>query len=87
MWHASIQATATYTKASREAIARRLLEGVGDAQAGEWVEDRPAAYHLRRRLTEAEAARVGPVLDIRGTWEATKRLRAVARWLPQGYVE
>lgn len=31
------------------------------------------AFHIRRRLTSAEQARVGPVLDIRRTPEAKRR--------------
>ncbi len=38
-------------------------------------------FHLRRRLTDAEAAPIGPVLDVRGTPEAHRRLRALPRKL------
>ena len=35
-------------------------------------------YHLRRRLSAAEEKIVGPVVDIRGTYEATRRVKLVA---------
>lgn len=40
------------------------------------------AWHLRRRLSEAEEKRVESVRDIRGTFEATKRFERVKRFLP-----
>lgn len=45
------------------------------------------AIHVRRRLTPAEAVAVGPVVDVRGTAEAARRLAAVERYLPPGYTE
>lgn len=51
----------------------RQLRGVGDSAAGEWREWTGRAVHLRRRLTDREAATVGPVRDIRGTPEARRR--------------
>lgn len=58
------------------------LAGVGDAAAGEWRETGDAAVHIRRRLSAAEAARVGPVRDIRGSWDARKRVQRMQRYLP-----
>lgn len=55
-------------------MAREILEEFGDSALGEWVEDRPRAYHLRRRLTTYEQWLVGDVADLRGTEEAIKRL-------------
>ena len=59
-------------------VALRMLQGVGDAERGEWHQWTGVAYHLRRRLTEAEQARgVGEAIDLRGTEEARRRyLRA-----------
>lgn len=82
--------TAEFTREAREEIAYALLEGRGDPEAGEWIEDRPQAFHLRRRLSSTEAAQLpggGELRDIRGTWEAKKRLDAVRRYLPAGYSE
>jgi hypothetical protein len=57
-------------------IARRQLNGVGDARLGQWEEHSPTGVlHLRRRLAVDEQALVGDVLDIRCTPEA--RARAV----------
>ena len=61
--------------------AREVLDGLGDPAAGEWPEWSGLAYHLRRRLSVPEAARVGPVVDIRGTPEAWRRARALGRYL------
>lgn len=60
---------------------------MGDRHAGEWEEWTGRAYHVRCRLTAAEAEPIGPVVDIRGTWEATKRVNRVARYLPAGWQE
>jgi hypothetical protein len=69
-----------------EHIAYGILDGVGDASLGEWTEW-VQAFHLRRRLSNTEAELVGPVVDIRGTWEAKKRLNQVRKWLPKGWTE
>lgn len=61
-----------------------MLQGVGDAALGEWVEDGEIAYHIRRRMTAAEDALVGPVVDVRGTPEALQRFERVKRYLPPG---
>lgn len=63
-------------------VAEQELAGVGDPALGEWRKWTGRAYHLRRRLTDEEAALVGPVKDVRGTWEAEKLSRAVARFCP-----
>ena len=60
-------------RAVLEREAERQLAGVGDASLGEWREMGGRAFHLRRRLTTAEACGVGPVLDVRGTKEAAER--------------
>lgn len=69
-----------------EPQARRWLKGVGDPDH-EWTEDRYPFFHLRRRLTPDEAEPIGEVVDVRGTWEATKRLNRVAKWLPPNWTE
>ncbi len=70
-----------------ECLAQEQLEGVGDPELGEWTEWTGRAYHLRRRLSHQEAKLVGPVIDVRGTWEARKRLDRVGHWLPDGFAE
>ena len=52
------------------AWATRMLAGVGDAGAGEWVQVNAAVNgirvcHLRRRLAKPEARRIGDVRDVR----------------------
>lgn len=74
----------------RDALARiayEQLAGVGDSSLGEWTEMGEIAFHLRRRLTASEEATVGPAVDVRGTWESTKRRAAVDRFVPPGYPE
>jgi hypothetical protein len=63
----------------RRALAE--LDGLGDPAAGEWREWSGSAFHLRRRLTVAEQAAVGPVVDVRGTPEAAERVAALPRKL------
>jgi hypothetical protein len=67
------------------AKALRVLEGVGDPALGQWEEIGIKAFHLRRRLTDAEARRVGGVLDIRGTAEAQHRFDRMRKYLPPGW--
>ena len=92
MWHASAAPTGQRLAASTlERGAFAALDGVGDEAAGQWEEwTGPAngsAYHLRRRLSESEAASVGPVVDVRGTSEARQRLYPVRHLLPPGWTE
>lgn len=91
MWHASISDPAwrgSYAGGSHAdelfVIAESVLHGVGDPALGEWRERGEIAVHLRRRLTPAEAAIVGPVVDVRGTWEHEKRINRMRRYLPEG---
>jgi len=60
-----------------ERRAYAALDGLGDARLGEWHEWSGAAYHIRRRLTPAEQAHVGPAVDIRHTPEARRRAGAL----------
>lgn len=76
VWHAST-ASHLAVHATLARMARRALRDVGDADFGEWHHWTGRAYHLRRRLSADEAARVGTVRDIRGTTEARDRLNAL----------
>jgi len=40
---------------------------------GEWEHMGDIAYHVRRRLTSDEQRKVGDVIDIRGTRDASDR--------------
>ena len=86
MWHASA-GSLTLTRMRLEAHARRMIRGVGDSRLGEWVDrerttsEGIAVVHVRRRLTRAEQARVGPVRDIRGTPEVRRRATTISRQL------
>ena len=74
VWHVSVAPLRAFygaTLCGRR--AEQELDGLGDATLGEWREWTGRAYHLRRRLSAAEADRVGPVRDIRRTPEAHRR--------------
>lgn len=82
VWHASAASTGALSGLGVEFLerkARDALEGVGDASLGEWTEWTGVAFHVRRRLTAKEQAIVGPVVDVRGTDEARRRMEAA--WL------
>jgi hypothetical protein len=64
-------------------MAYELLDGFGDSEAGEWTEDRPKAFHLRRRLTAKEQERVGEAIDIRRSEEERTRMRKLMIALPE----
>lgn len=86
VWHASAASTGALTGIGREYLeskAREALDGVGDASAGEWIEWTGIAFHLRRRLTTEEATTVGPVVDVRGTEEARRRMKDAWLDLPE----
>lgn len=82
VWHVSVAPRIALGEGTLRGLAYEQLAGVGDATLGEWTDWTGTAYHLRRRLTESEAPRVGAVKDIRGTWEAQKRVKAIMRYLP-----
>jgi hypothetical protein len=48
----------------------------------QWEQDRPGAYHVRRRLTPEEQVLVGEAIDIRGTAEARERVERALSSLP-----
>jgi hypothetical protein len=83
VWHASIGRLPSVE--DREKLARKVLDGVGHASLGEWVE-RGHIVHLRRRLTDDEARDIGPVVDIRGTDEAYQRMAVARLYLPTEFV-
>ena len=64
-------------------MAYETLEGFGDSNLGEWTEDRPKAFHVRRRLTPVEQKRVGDAIDIRKTEEELNRMKTLLRDLPE----
>lgn len=68
-------------------IALRELGGVGDWKLGQWEEFTGRAFHLRRRLSDAESKIVGPLRDIRGTEEAVRLLEPLRPLLPPGWSE
>ncbi|MGA7921066.1 MAG: hypothetical protein WCA38_15495 [Candidatus Acidiferrales bacterium] len=65
-----------------EKAARDVLGGFGDATLGEWTQDRPQAFHLRRRLSAFEQARIGDAVDLRGKPEANERFMLIKELLP-----
>jgi hypothetical protein len=77
VWHASAMPLPGLSMApgALRKLCLNALDGVGDASLGEWNEC-GKAYHVRRRLSEAEEAVVGPAIDLRGTPEAYDRLIA-----------
>jgi hypothetical protein len=91
VWHVSTSSTARSSLTHLLALAEGALRDVGDADAGEWWESSPdgRVVHLRRRLTPAEmvAAGITELRDIRGTYEAEKRVARVRRYLPAGFPE
>lgn len=62
--------------------ALSVLGVAGDAALGEWWERGELATHLRRRLSLSEAESVGPVVDVRGTSDAQRRMEAMWPYLP-----
>jgi len=85
VWHCSVSDPVIGLSDSRRCreMAYEQLAGVGDASLGEWTEDRPKAFHLRRRLNAAEEKRVGPAVDCRTTAEGQQRYEAIKPVLPK----
>lgn len=86
MWHASIAPQGiVLAEATLRRYAFAALTDVGNAALGEYEEYSGRAFHLRRRLSLAERALVGEVVDVRGTPEGERRLRPVRHLLPAGW--
>lgn len=83
MWHTSVSGFGLSIDTLRSK-ALRVLEGVGDPTLGQWEEIGIKAFHLRRRLTDEEAQRVGGVCDIRGTVEAQQQFDRMRQYLWSG---
>lgn len=87
VWHASISPRFPLL-VNRERrlfdIAEDQLDGVGDTALGEWREVGDIAVHLRRRLTDDEAAyaEIASVVDVRGTEEFSRRIARMRPFLP-----
>lgn len=86
VWHASVMpAAGKYVSLAQiRAAAEAALAGVGDASRGQW-EEVHRALHLRRRLSVAEEALVGPAVDVRDSPEALSRFERVRPYLPAGW--
>src|SRR6266478_2209155 len=80
VWHASVAGPALASSVRRR-LALQALKGVG-LESMQWEDDRPMAYHVRRRLTEAEAVLTGPVCDLRGKEEGVERFERIRNLLP-----
>ncbi len=84
VWHCSTAPLPGKTKPKWELRKRALLSliGVGDEKLGQWEEWTGKAYHIRRRLSDAEFFIVGLVLDVRGTDDGEIRFSELCQWLP-----
>lgn len=84
VWHASISMLPGWPADERflQQCALEALQGVGDADRGEWMEWTGTYFHIRRRLRRKEQQSIGEARDIRGTEEAVRRRAAVQRYLP-----
>lgn len=85
VWHSSVAGRLEDRDLIR--LALWALTGVGDAGAGQWIEWGETAVHVRRRCTDAEAAVVGGVKDIRGTPEALRRFEAMRPKMPRAAID
>lgn len=79
MWHASVGGPCG--SKVRRRLALEALKGVGMIDV-QWEQDRPGAYHVRRRVTAEEMLIVGDVADLRGTAEGIARYEAALPFLP-----
>lgn len=77
VWHCSVRHPA---RDAAIEIAYNALQGIGDANLGQWGEWH-TAFHLRRRLSAKEAEAIGPVVDIRNTTEAWRRFKALPAFI------
>ena len=84
VWHASVSSRFYYPDNVLEERARAVLDGVGNATLGEWVEIGNVAIHLRRRLTSDEEHGIEPrISDDRGTPEGERRFTQAWPYLSQ----
>jgi len=84
VWHASVAVHRFRFPDPAKQFAEQALAGVGDAALGEWHEASPMAYHIRRRLSVAEALERGLVVtDMRGTAAGAVRLEKLFAQHPQ----
>lgn len=85
VWHASVAPRGTYRIHPNylRRTAHNALQGVGDSTLGEWEKQGVVAFHLRRRLSAAETAIVGPAVDARNTRDGLLRAVRVLTALPQ----
>jgi hypothetical protein len=84
VWHVSAApirewSLGEYPRDSLKAFALKALGNVGDELLGQWEEYTRYAFHIRRRLSSSEEASIGPVIDIRCTLEAERRVIRVQR--------
>ena len=84
VWHVSAKYRYGLMPASAvEMQAEAFLEGLGDADAGEWRQSNPVngICHIRRRVSADEHTRlgIGELRDLRGTKEERQRLRALKK--------
>lgn len=75
------------TRLDLERIALRALEGIGNAQLGEWRELTDKAFHIRRRLRPTEEMLVGPAIDLRSSWEGIERFEQMKPFIPAFFYE
>jgi photosystem II stability/assembly factor-like uncharacterized protein len=91
VWHASAglggHLVGPFDAPLLERRALRALEGVGDAELGQWVDRGLKAVHVRRRLRPDEWGDQPWGRDVRNTPEGFDRLKPVARLLPAGWCE
>lgn len=81
VWHASVMSrTGMFPPLLRD-IAVKTLDGVGDESRGQWEEWTGTAFHVRRRLSSEEQKDIGPAVDIRGTKEFDRRVKAIRKRL------
>jgi hypothetical protein len=82
VWHASVSVAGSAPWKFARKLALKALDSVGSVELGQWEERGRVAYHVRRRLSQDEAAIVGEVRDLRRTIEGAMRFEAIKAQLP-----
>jgi hypothetical protein len=85
VWHASVACHSRQVPALAEFEQRalRALRHVGSSRLGEWAEHTDKAFHLRRRLSNAECIEHDLTMrDVRHTPEYAERLAPLAGIVP-----